>query len=269
MERIGIIGVGNMGSALASAICRATDPNNVYITDNSPDKVKALISESGCHAATLQEIAQNCEIIVLAVKPQGMQALIKELLPLLKENVKLPLLVSIAAGLSLDKLTQWTQNLPFGIVRMMPNTPALVGKGMLLLCQNNHVSQKALDKLCSLLRHAGKVDLIAESLIDAAGALSGCGPAFVSIVAEALADGAVVCGVPREKALIYAWQTLLGTAELALQTGKHPAVLKDAVCCPAGTTIQGVSAMEAGGVRDALIQAVCAAYRRSLELGKQ
>jgi pyrroline-5-carboxylate reductase len=150
----------------------------------------------------------------------------------------------------------------------MPNTSVAVGQGMVLYTCNAAVTDAQESLFVSLLQKAGKVDKLDEKLIDAASAVSGCGPAYVYMFIEALADGAVACGLPRNKALLYAEQTLLGAATTALSSTKHPEQLKDEVCSPAGSTIEGVRALEQGGLRAACIDAVVAAYRRTKELGK-
>ncbi len=269
MKTIGIIGVGNMGGALAAAICRATSPDCVYVADADAARVQAFAQEHHCIAADNDKIAADCDMILLAVKPQVMQAVLTALAPTLAARAEQPLLISIAAGLTIATLCAWINNPDYPTVRIMPNTPALIGEGMLLLSVSDSASEADVSDLLSLLRFAGKIDRIPEAQMDAAGSLSGCGPAFVCLIADALADGAVRCGIAKDKALDYAWQTILGTAALAQQTGKHPTVLKDAVCSPGGTTICGVAAMEEGGVRNALMHAVLAAYHRSRELGKQ
>ena len=142
-----------------------------------------------------------------------------------------------------------------------------MGEGMIPYCANDAVTAEETAEFCRILHCAGRLDPLPERLIDAAGALSGCGPAFVYVFLEALADAAVACGLPRAKATQYAAQTVLGAAKMVLETGEHPAALKDAVCSPAGSTIAGVHALEAGGFRAAAEDAVLSAYRRSLELG--
>ena len=150
----------------------------------------------------------------------------------------------------------------------MPNTPVSVGAGVVLYSVNEKVAQNEIDEFCKALSAAGVVDPIPEDKIDAASALSGCGPAFVALFAEALADGAVECGLPRDKAALYAAQTILGTAHLILESGKHPAQIKDAVCSPGGTTIEGVHALEKGKFRAASMSAVTSAYEKTLKLKK-
>jgi pyrroline-5-carboxylate reductase len=267
MKTIGIIGCGVMGSAIAASICKGTDPRLVYVSDADTQKAADFAHAHSCHATSTAAIASQCDWIFLAVKPQTMPSLFATIAPLFSARKTPMILVSMAAGLSIAQLTKMAGG-AYPIIRMMPNTPALVGCGMILYTPNPKITPAQQAEFCEILRHAGQTDAIAESQMDAAGALSGCGPAYVALIADALADGAVQCGIPKSKALAYAWQTILGTAELALQSGQHPDVLKDSVCSPGGTTICGVRAMEKGAVRDAMMEAVCAAYRRSLELGK-
>ncbi len=267
MKTIGIIGCGVMGSAIASAICKSVDPRLVYVSDADTQKSADFAQTHGCHAGKTESIVAQCDWVFLAVKPQTMPALFTSMTQSLQSRVSAPILVSMAAGVAIAQIRALAK-MDCPIIRMMPNTPALVGCGMILYTYNASVTPQIAKEFCELLCHAGQLDAIAESQMDAAGALSGCGPAYVALIADALADGAVQCGIPKAKALAYAWQTLLGTAQLAMQSGQHPDVLKDSVCSPGGTTICGVRAMEKGAVRDAMMEAVCAAYRRSLELGK-
>ena len=152
------------------------------------------------------------------------------------------------------------------IIRIMPNTPVAVGEGMILYDANEWVTSEMLDAFSHALSKAGRLDRLPEGSIDAASALSGCGPAFVYLFSESLADGAVECGLSREKANLYAAQTLYGAAKLLLESGKHPGELKDAVCSPGGTTIAGVHALEEGSFRAATMSAVNAAYQKTLKL---
>ena len=174
----------------------------------------------------------------------------------------------MAAGLSLNQLNDMAGN-NLAIVRIMPNTPALIGKGMTTYCKNELVTDQQLHNLLEDLSAAGRFDAIDEKLMDAASAAAGCSPAYAYMFIEAMADGAVTCGLPRAKAMEYAAHTLLGTAKLFLETGTHPGALKDAVCSPGGSTIAGVRALEQGGFRAAAMNAVEAAYARTKELGKK
>ena len=170
------------------------------------------------------------------------------------------------AGVSLDTLGQL---LGAGkkIIRIMPNTACAVGQGVLLVCANANVTAQELAEFEEMMEHSGVVDRIDEKLIDAASAVSGCGPAYAYMFIEALADGGVKCGLPRAKAIRYAAQMLLGSAEMVLQSGKHPELLKDEVCSPGGSTIAGVAALEEHGFRSACIDAVDAAYEKTKKLG--
>lgn len=156
----------------------------------------------------------------------------------------------------------------YPVIRLMPNTPAAIGKGMILYCS----TKTHLDEMVTFLhmmKEAGRFDELPENLIDAGSAVAGCGPAFAYMMIEALSDGGVACGLPRTKAIEYAAQMLAGSAEMVLKTGEHPGTLKDAVCSPAGSTIQGVRALEERGFRSSLFEAVTAAYEKTKELGKK
>jgi pyrroline-5-carboxylate reductase len=173
----------------------------------------------------------------------------------------------MAAGVAIEDIRKMAGG-DYPVIRIMPNTPVAVGSGMILYDATENVTDGQLAQFLENMAQAGLLDRVPEKLIDAGSALSGCGPAFVCLFVEALADGAVACGLPREQAVRYAEQTLAGTAKMLLQNGQHPGALKDAVCSPGGTTIAGVKALEEGGLRKSAISAVVAAYDRTLELGK-
>ena len=261
---IGFIGTGSMGSALARAVCQAAPPQQILLANRTPEKARALARELGCRTASNLEIARTCRTIFLGVKPQMMPQVLSQLAPALRERDSRFFLVTMAAGLSCARIRELAGG-DYPVVRIMPNTPAAVGKGVVQLCGLG-VGQSEAEEFCRLLAPAGLVDQVPEHLMDAAGALSGCGPAFVYLFLEALADGAVACGLPRDKALAYAAQTAAGAAQMVLDSGGHPGPLKDAVCSPGGTTIQGVRALEARGFRSAAMEAVIAAYDKTLAL---
>ena len=264
MNTYGFIGCGNMGGILA-ANCARIFGKRTLLCDLDTEKTKKIADETGAQTATLEEIARNCYYIVIGVKPQAIASLLKELAPILSERKDRFALISIAAGVSTETFCQHVGSIP--VIRIMPNTPAAVNEGMILCCYNDKIDPETdLDDLPSVLS-AGKLDFIKEEMIDAASALSGCGPAFVYMFIEALADGAVKCGLPRDKALYYASQTVLGAGKMVLQSGMHPGQLKDAVCSPGGSTIAGVAALENSAFRSAAINAVEAAYNRTKELG--
>lgn len=260
----GFIGCGNMGGALASAAAKSLPKGSLLLCDKSEEKLSSLCASLSARAASLGELVKEADYIVLGVKPQGIRALFDEIRPLLQKKDRFTL-ISMAAGVTLEALEK-SAGLFCPIIRMMPNTPASVGEAMILYTANQVTTDADIEGFLSAFSAAGRFDRIPEGLIDAGGALSGCGPAFVYLFAEALADGAVSCGLPRDKALLYASQTLRGAAEMLLQSGRHPGELKDAVCSPGGTTIEGVKALEDGAFRATVMSAVTAAYQKTAKL---
>ncbi len=256
-----------MGGALFSAIAKNVAPDKMLVCDAVDSKANAFASTKGALVATAFKIAEECKYIFLGVKPQGLEALLGALSPILVAREDDFVLVSMAAGVSISAIEKYV-SCPCSVIRIMPNTPVAAGQGLILYCTNTQAKEEEIAEFCRILSAAGMLDRINEDKIDAASALSGCGPAFVAMMAEALADGAVACGLPRDKADLYAAQTLLGTAKLLLDSGKHPGQIKDAVCSPGGTTIAGVCAMEEKGVRGAVSGAVIAAYDKTLKLKK-
>ncbi len=265
MVKVGFIGAGNMGSALARAAAKA-EGAEIYIFDKDTAKAEACAKELGAAFVSMEYIAESCDYIFIGVKPNIVGAVAEEIKPHLtaRENYAV---VSMAAGTSLETLANaFGNNAP--IIRIMPNTPAAYGCGMMLWCKNGLVSDAVAEGFERIMAHSGRLDAIPERLIDAASAVSGCGPAFVYMFIEALADGGVECGLPRDKALMYACETLIGAAETVKQSGIHPEALKDAVCSPGGTTIAGVHALEAGAFRATAAGAVVSAYQKTLKLLK-
>ena len=258
--KYGFIGCGNMGGAIATALSKAT--KDILLAD--PFKAKQLSGELGCACGSNEEAA-GTQRLFLAVKPQVMGAVLKDLQSVLAE--KKPMLITMAAGLEIATIEAMA-GVKLPIIRIMPNTPVAVGKGVIQYCCNDLVDDAAIADFLNDMRFAGILDSIDEKLIDAACSLSGCGPAFAYLFIEALADGAVACGVPRDKALEYAAATVAGAAEMVRVTGKHPGVLKDAVCSPGGSTIVGVKTLEENGFRGAVMDCVAAAFKRNKELGK-
>lgn len=260
---LGFIGCGNMGGALARAAAKAVGGENIAVNDYCEEKAQTLASETGAAVLPSAELVKACKFVVLGVKPQTMEQTLAPLSDVLKAQKNV--VVTMAAGVSIAAIRRFIgAELP--VIRIMPNTAALVGEGMILYdCAD--VSDSDEKSFLDCFSKAGALDKLPEDKIDAASALSGCGPAFVYAFAEALADGAVECGVPRDKAAKYAAQTLLGSAKMLLEYG-HPSDLKDAVCSPGGTTIAGMHALEKAGFRSAAMDAVTAAYKRTLELKK-
>lgn len=266
-DMFGFIGTGNMGGALARACAQTVFNEKLLLSDGYAPVAEKLAAELGCQAVEVKEVAEKAGFIFLGVKPQVMPEMLAGIAPVLASRKDSFVLVSMAAGLSIEKIRAMAGG-NYPVIRIMPNIPVKVGSGMILYDVTDNVTKEAENAFISALSAAGLVDRLPEKLIDAGSAVSGCGPAFVALFAEALADGGVQCGLPRDKALRYALQTIAGTAEYLLETGDHPAVLKDAVCSPGGTTIAGVHAMELGGFRAAASEAVISAYEKTLELGK-
>lgn len=260
----GFIGSGNMGGALATAVSKKYSGSSLLISDSDTKKAEDLARSISATTSSNENIAKKCKYIFLAVKPQVMDKVLASIKTELKNRTDRFVLVTMAAGLSIDKIREFAGG-DYPVIRIMPNTPVFVGEGMILFTVKNVVEDE-INGFLDALEHAGKLDKIDEKLIDAAGSLSGCGPAFVYLFAEALADGAVECGVPRDKALKYASQTILGAAKMLIETNEHPGKLKDAVCSPGGTTIAGVHALENGAFRSTSMDAVKSAYERTLEL---
>ncbi len=263
--KIGFIGTGNMGGALAKAAAKALGGDNLCLADANAEKAAALAGVLGASLVNNEYIAAECDFLFLGVKPQMLEGLLTELAPTLKQREMAPVLVSMAAGVPIEKVAAWA-GVECPIIRIMPNTPVSVGEGMVLYSLSPTVTEAEKEVFCAVMSAAGKLCRMPEKLLDAGTAVSGCGPAFVCLLVEALADGGVECGLPRGQALELAVQTVLGTARQLQVTESHPGALKDAVCSPGGSTIAGVHALEAGGFRSLGMDAVCAAYERTKEL---
>lgn len=261
------IGTGNMGSALARAAAKTLPPEQLLLSNRTPGKAEALAGELRCAAAPVLQAARDGKYIFLGVKPQIMEALLTEIAPIFAARTDRFLLVTMAAGLTMERIAAMAGG-PYPVIRIMPNTPCAVGEGVILWDANAQVTEAEMSEFTSALSGAGILDRLEERLIDAGSAVAGCGPAFACLLLEALADGGVSCGLPRQKALLYAAQMLKGTAALQLATGSHPGALKDAVCSPGGSTIEGVAQLERHGLRAAAIDAVLAAWKKNGSLGK-
>lgn len=263
--KYGFIGTGNMGGALARAAAQTVDPKNIFLSNRTLDKAILLSEEFGGCVADNETIAQSCDCIFLGVKPQMMEHLLKTLQSILTVREAEPLLISMAAGLTISDIQRMAGH-DYPTIRIMPNTPCAVGAGLTLYACSDNVTSAQKEAFLHVMSHSGLLEPLDEHLIDAGSAVAGCGGAYVCLFLEALADGAVACGLPRDKARRYAAQMLKGNAELALRSGEHTGQLKDAICSPGGTTIAGVRALENGGFRAAAMNAVIAAYERTMEL---
>ena len=264
--RYGFIGCGNMGGAVARAVCRGAGAEKVLLANRTPAKAEALAAELGCSAGDNLRVASDCHFIFLGVKPQVMPGMLADIAPVLAERKDSFVLVTMAAGLTMARIREMAGG-KYPVIRIMPNTPAAVGAGMVQYCSLD-VSDADLQEFLTAMAPAGPLDPIEEHLIDAASCVSGCGPAWAYQFIEALADGGVAAGLPRAKAQMYAAQMLLGSARLVLESGQHPGALKDAVCSPGGSTIQGVRVLEEHAFRGAVTDAVLAAFDKTREMGK-
>ncbi len=250
-----------MGGALAKAVSRVSYAD-VRLYDKDTDKAKALAKEIAADAVALKDVAE-CDYIFLGVKPNIISSVLGEISPLISERT---VLISMAAGVAIEKIEAALGG-EHAVIRIMPNTPVAYGKGMILYTTSGSVSEDMVDKFIDFMKFAGTLDRIPERLIDAGSAVSGCGPAFVYMFIEALADGGVAAGLPRDKAMQYAAETVIGAATVVLESGEHPGALKDAVCSPGGSTIEGVLTLESGGMRGVVSDAVIAAYKKTKKLG--
>ncbi len=258
----GFIGVGNMGGALATAVYKVAPSIALCDFDKTkPEALTALMPQA--QAVDSATLARESRFVFLGVKPNVILKVAAEIAPALTDDT---VVVTMAAGVSLQEITASLGTKR--CIRIMPNTPVAVGEGMILYAVAEDVTEDDERAFLELLALAGAVDKLDEKLIDAAAALSGCGPAYCYIFAAALADGAVECGLPRDKALLYAKQTIFGSAAMMLKSDKHPERLKDEVCSPGGTTIEGVLALEKGAFRATAANAVTAAFEKTARLKK-
>ena len=263
--KFGFIGTGNMGGALARAVGKAVSGNNMMVADKTVARAEATARALHCLSATNKEVAAKAEYLFLGVKPQVLPALIEEIRPVLAERSDRYILVSMAAGVTINRLYEML-GARCPVIRIMPNTPVAAGEGMIEYATSDDVYMDEINDFSEGLRYAGKLDRLDEKLMDAATALAGSGPAFVYLFAESLADGAVACGLPRDKANEYAARTIKGAAAMLVSSERHPGELKDEVCSPGGTTIEGIYALENGGFRGTVMRAVMSAYEKAKRL---
>ena len=263
MKKIACIGTGAMGGAIMRAVCNKFDPNNITVSNRTLEKGKSFANDTGCRFAdNNKDCIKDAKYIFIAVKP----AFLSDLFAEIKNDIPSDaVIISMAAGVKIEKLESFAKA---RYVRIMPNVPAQIAKGMTALSCNDNITSEEISDITEILETTGKVEQVPEKLMDCVTGVSGSGPAFVFMFIEAMADAAVRCGMPRKQAYTYAAQTVMGSAALVLETGKHPGELKDSVTSPAGTTIEGVAALESNGMRNAVIEAVTASYSKSVSLGK-
>ncbi len=264
MARIGFIGMGNMGTAILHGALRVFPKEDMVFCAKTQDTRRHIYEKTGVeYTDSNAECANKCKYLILAVKPQFYEEVIKGIRYMLTpEHV----IISLAPGKTIEEL-----KLELGkdkrIVRAMPNTPAMIGEGMTgLSCRKEEFSDVELNVLEKLFGACGKAEFIDEALMNAVVCASGSSPAFVYMFIEALADGAVRCGMPRKQAYVFAAQAVKGAASMVLETGEHPGALKDKVCSPAGTTIEGVAALEEYGMRSAVLKASEAVLNKCREM---
>ncbi len=260
---IAVIGAGKMGEALVSGLLKAgTSPDDLIITERYEERASELSQRYGVKSVSNADAAHQAETIVLAVKPQDMDALLAELAPVVTPD---RLIVTIAAGITTSAIERrLADGVP--VVRVMPNTPALVGEAMSAVAPGAHASPEHLDRAEALFRPVGRVVRLPESQLDAVTALSGSGPAYVFYLVEAMTDAGILLGLPRAVAHELIVQTVYGAAVMLRETGEHPVALREAVTSPAGTTISAIRELENHGVRAAFLAALEAARDRSREL---
>ena len=267
-KTIGFIGCGNMAQAMIGGIIKSklvssekvivSNPTNVNL-NKVKEKYNILVTNSN------KDVAKFSDIVMLAVKPNKYFEVIDEIKPYLKKDV---VIVTIAAGITLDHMS-----IALGeaakVIRTMPNTPALVGAGMSALCANINITKEELQEVVNIFESFGKIEILQENLIEIVPAVSGSSPAYVYMFIEALGDGAVLQGMPREKAYRMAAQAVLGAAKMVLETGQHPGKLKDDVCSPGGTTIEAVYTLEKNNFRGSVISAMESCSKKVIKMGKK
>ena len=273
MKKVAFIGTGNMGGALATAAVAAIGPEEVVLSNRTREKAAQLAAKLGCLAGSNEDAVRSAEYIFLGVKPNMLMGLLDSLAPVLAEchaKGEDKVLVSMAAGVHIADIAARVQSADYAVpvLRIMPNLCVLVDAGVTALCAPEGTPEEYLQTVETVLGNSGKVVRIPEAKIDAFSAVAGCGPAYMYMCLEAMADGGVAAGLTRAEAQQFAALTMMGSAAMVLGTGMHPGALKDNVCSPGGSTIAGVAALERHGFRAALIDAVLAAWEKGKALGK-
>ena len=265
LGKLGIIGYGNMGSAIVKGIIAAKllKPSDFRVFDIDHEKAEKAEKDSHTVLKSIIDVGNQSDTVIIAVKPRDVLLVAKEL----QKSSSETLVISIAAGVTLRTLELILKDNP--VIRVMPNTPCMVGAGMNVIVKGSKANDNYVEKAKTIFGAVGAVTEVPETLMDAVTAISGSGPAYVAIMIDAMTDGGVKVGLPRPTALTLAAQTVLGTAVMILKKGIHPDRLRDMVTSPGGTTIEGVSVLEEHAFRSAIISAVEAAANKSKELGKQ
>ena len=267
MKSIGFIGMGNMGSAMLKGMLQVFEAKELVFSRKNKEKAQKFSEETQVdYVQSNKECASMAKYLILAIKPQLFPEVLEEIKTEVKEN---QIIISIAAGIMIQELKE-ALGAGVRIVRAMPNTPALLGEGMTGVCFDNSVyTEGEKTVIQNIFQSFGKMQIVKENLMNAVICVSGSSPAFVYQFIEALADGAVKYGLTRQAAYEMAAQTVLGAAKMVLETGEHPAVLKDKVCSPGGTTIAGVAALEEYGFRNSIIKACDRCYEKAERMSKK
>lgn len=261
--KIGFIGAGNMGGAIIGGIVSngIAKPHDITVADKNEESLLLAAGRYGVNTTkSNKDTASGSDMLFLCVKPNVIYSVIEEISSDVKKDA---VIVSIAAGQSIEKITNAFGNDNIKIARVMPNTPALVGEGMAAVVPNKNMTDDDTQKVVKVFDSLGKAEIVSESLMDAVTAVSGSSPAYVFMFIEAMADAAVQGGMPRKQAYTFAAQSVLGSAKMVLDTEKHPGELKDMVCSPSGTTIDAVAVLEEEGMRNAVIKAMKACIEKS------
>ncbi|MCD8049850.1 MAG: pyrroline-5-carboxylate reductase [Clostridia bacterium] len=262
--KLGVIGAGNMSTAILHGVIKAQTfaKEDIYVSEPFADRLKKA-AQLGVHATTdNREVVRNSDYIIFGVKPNVILKVMDEV----REEVQDKVIISIAAGISVDTM-KGVLGENAKIVRTMPNVAALVGEAMVAICNADNVSEEEMTVVKGIFESIGKIAMLPEYLINTATAANGSGPAYVFMMVEAMADAAVLHGIPRETAYLLVEQTILGSAKLALETGMHPGQLKDMVCSPGGTAIEAVYQLEQDGFRASLINAIDRCVKKADKMG--
>lgn len=261
--RIGFLGTGNMGTAIIKGYLSAhrDESKNIFAFDQASDKLKTLSDHLGITACgDLRQLMECSDVVILAVKPGSFETVIPEIKSCYRAG---QVLVSIAAGISMGYIEKQMELNNVKVIRVMPNTPAMVNEGMSALCRNNHVTDVEFEQVLELFRSVGKAEVVDETLIDTVIGISGSSPAYTYMYIEALIDAAAANGMDREQAKVFAGQAVLGAARMVLETGIDPVTLRENVCSPGGTTIEAVKALQNNGFHDDIAEAFQAAVHKS------
>lgn len=265
-KKIGFIGCGNMGMAMIGGIIKAdlVSGSDILIFDLDINKTSALSEGFGTQTMdSIVSLVEASDYIVLAVKPNVYNLVLEEI----KEVVGEKVLITIAAGVSIRQVESIVGS-DKKIIRTMPNTPALVGEGMSAICKNENIAVETLAEVKEIFESFGKAEVVNEYLIDSVIAVSGSAPAYIFMLIEAMADAAVLGGMPRNQAYTFASQAVIGSAKMVMETGKHPGELKDMVCSPGGTTIEAVRVLEKSGFRSSVIEGMIACIEKSKKMSE-